>query len=184
MILEKILNVSNSELDFIDTQFTKKYETYTDICFMSWDSGREHYRLLMYVSSLFDNQLLFDVGTNRTMSAIALSQNKTNKVRTFDVVKVLDKNPEVENIEYVLGNCTEDPDIINTPFIFLDVNHDGLFEIEFYNHLKKINYKGMLMLDDIHLNEPMKDYWNQFKEPKYDLTAKGHWSGTGLVIFE
>jgi hypothetical protein len=40
------------------------------------------------------------------------------------------------------------------------------------------------MLDDIHLNEAMINYWNSFTEEKYDLTNIGHWSGTGMVIFE
>lgn len=184
MTLQKILNVTNAELDKIDTKYIEQYASFTNISYMSWPSGREHYRLLMFVSNLFDNSLIYDVGTNRTMSALALSMNPKNKVKSYDVVKVLPENPPVQNVEYILGNCTQDSDLINAPFIFLDVNHDGLFEMEFYNHLKQINYKGMLMLDDIHLNEPMKQYWNQFQEPKYDLTGIGHWSGTGLVVFE
>jgi hypothetical protein len=39
-------------------------------------------------------------------------------------------------------------------------------------------------LDDINLNNPMKEFWNVITEDKYDISEYGHWSGTGLVIFE
>ena len=126
----------------------------------------------------------FDVGTNKCMSALALSYNKLNKVKTFDIVKLLPENPEVENIEYILSDSTEDSDLINCPIIFLDVDHDGLYEDIFYDYLKSINWKGILILDDIHINDPMKNFWDRIEEKKYDITNIGHWSGTGLVIFE
>jgi hypothetical protein len=30
----------------------------------------------------------------------------------------------------------------------------------------------------------MKNFWDRIEEKKYDITNIGHWSGTGLVIFE
>jgi hypothetical protein len=29
----------------------------------------------------------------------------------------------------------------------------------------------------------MKEFWNSIKQEKYDVTDKGHWSGTGIVFF-
>ena len=78
---------------------------------------------------------------------------------------------------------TEDEEIRKTRFIFLDVDHDGLYEDKFYSFLNSIEWKGILVLDDIHLNEPMKNFWNGISQEKYDLTQIGHWSGTGLVVF-
>lgn len=186
-IIEKILNVTNAELDSIDiNSLVKDYVSYSDwiLRYMPVSSGTEHYRLLVYISSLFENELLFDVGTNRAMSAMALSHNKKNKVKSYDVVQVLGQNPPIQNVEYVIGNCIEDPEILKSPFIMLDTYHDGIFEMQVYNHLKQNNYKGLLLLDDIYLNDPMKQYWNQFSETKYDITSKGHATGTGIVIFE
>ena len=40
------------------------------------------------------------------------------------------------------------------------------------------------MLDDIKLNDEMRDFWSNIKEEKWDITSKGHWSGTGLVNFK
>ena len=44
------------------------------------------------------------------------------------------------------------------------------------------NWHGKLLLDDINLNQEMKNFWNGISHEKYDLTDIGHWSGTGLVI--
>ena len=182
-ILNQILNVSNSILDQQDTSYINNYNLYHDTSYYHLNSGKEHYRLLMYISSLFTNSVLFDVGTNKCMSALALSKNGTNIVKTYDILKVAPEYPSVSNIKYIIGDSTEDKDLINSNCIFLDVAHDGTYEDKFYDYLRKINWKGFLLLDDIHLNDPMKTFWNRITEEKYDVTNKGHWSGTGLVVF-
>ena len=188
--MSKILNVSNNELNSLDTNYINEYSNILinqtldhHPFYFHLESGKEHYRLLMYASTLYNNEIIFDIGTNKCMSALALSYNKSNKVKTYDIVRLLDNNPEVENIEYILGDSTKDTDLIKSNLIFLDVDHDGIYEDIFYDHLKSINWKGVLILDDIKLNEPMKDFWNKITEEKYDITNIGHWSGTGLVIF-
>ena len=188
---DKILNVSNTELNLINSSYINKYsdklinyELDHNPYYFHMESGKEHYRLLMYVSTLYNDEVIFDVGTNKCMSALALSYNKSNRVKTYDIVKLLPENPNVDTIEYILGDSTKDLDLEKCPVIFLDVDHDGLYEDIFYEHLKNINWKGILILDDIHLNEPMKKFWNRIEEKKYDITNIGHWSGTGLVVFE
>jgi predicted O-methyltransferase YrrM len=190
-IEDKILNVSNTELNLMNSSYINDYsdklrniELQHDPYYFHMESGKEHYRLLMYVSTLYNNEVIFDVGTNKCMSALALSYNKSNRVKTFDIVKLLPENPNVDNIEYILGDSTKDIDLEKCPVIFLDVDHDGIYEDIFYDCLKSINWKGILILDDIHLNDPMKKFWNRIEEKKYDITNIGHWSGTGLVIFE
>lgn len=152
---------------FLDTQF------------------REHYRLLAHLSTLCNDQVIFDVGTLKGYSALALSYNRANKVISYDIEdhKELDYPEELNNIEYHIGNVLEDPRLLSAPMILLDTFHDGTFEAEFYQHLKTHNYKGLLVLDDIHLNEPMRRFWQGIREPKEDVTDLGHWSGTGLVDF-
>jgi hypothetical protein len=184
-IKEKILSITNNDLDGLDTTYINNYTLTGNRQYFHGKSGDEHYRLLMKISSFFENKILFDVGTNICMSAIALQNNKnTNKIKSFDVEKILIENPKIDNIEFILGDSIEDNDFMNTPFIFLDTYHDGIYEKIVYEHIKNKNWKGILMLDDIHLNEAMINYWNSFTEEKYDLTNIGHWSGTGMVIFE
>ena len=187
----KIINVSNTELNLLNSSYINDYsdklknaQLQHDPYYFHLESGKEHYRLLMYVSTLYNNEVIFDVGTNKCMSALALSYNKSNRVKTFDIIKLLPENPTVDNIEYILGDSTKDIDLEKCPVIFLDVDHDGIYEDIFYDRLKNINWKGILILDDIHLNDPMKKFWNRIEEKKYDITNIGHWSGTGLVIFE
>jgi hypothetical protein len=182
--LEQILNVTNEVLDKLDTSYMKSYKVEHDPSYFHLFSGSEHYRLLMYVSSILDDEILFDVGTNRCMSAIALSFNKKNKVKSYDIEQVLTKNPILENVNFCIGDSREDGDILSSKFIFLDVYHDGEYENKFYNFLLENKWKGLLMLDDIHLNAPMKNFWQNISEKKIDITKKGHWSGTGLVVFE
>jgi hypothetical protein len=133
---------------------------------------------------LYENQTLLDVGTYHGSSALALGMNSSNQIKSFDLIRQPELNYINEsNIEFKLENILENNDelILSAPFIMLDTDHDGPFEYAFYNHLKKINYKGLLFLDDINLNDPMKGFWNHITEEKHELTSKGHWSGTGIV---
>jgi hypothetical protein len=118
------------------------------------------------------------------MSAMSLSRNSLNITKSYDIIQLLPKNPEVENIQFMLGDSTKDVDLDSSRFIFLDVDHDGVYEDIFYKHLKDSNWKGIMVLDDIRLNDEMTNFWNNIEEKKVDITNIGHWSGTGIVIFE
>lgn len=197
-ILKKILEVTNEELDAINFSNYKLRREITNVPehWFLLESGKEHYRLLYYISSLFSGKTLIDIGTWVGDSALALASNKENKVISYDIVRQprntqgisIDINQLIkdENIKFILGDATkhDKEEILNSPFIMLDTAHDGIFENEFYNFLKEINYKGFFFLDDIHLNEPMRQFWNSITEDKYDLTKVGHWSGSGLVHFK
>ena len=58
-------------------------------------------------------------------------------------------------------------------------------ETEFYNYLKKINYQGFVICDDVWYFKEMRDnFWYKIPyEYRYDLTHLGHWSGTGIFTF-
>lgn len=146
---------------------------------------REHYRLIAHLSTFFHGSTLFDIGTNKGYSSLALSYNADNVVVSYDLVacRELGHPEELTHIEYRLGDVRQDSRLLSSPLIMLDTNHDGEFEHEFYDFLKAHRYQGILFLDDIHLNEPMKAFWQHIEEPKEDITDLGHWSGSGLVIF-
>lgn len=183
-MIDKILKVTAEELNQINLS---KYLKITDDQGFpkSWfymDAGLEHYRLLAYISKLYNGVTLLDIGSYQGSSAIALSFNKKNKVISYDI----NQQPEIDeinipNIKFIKGNVLKDE--ITASFILLDTYHDGTFEQDFVNHLVKINYKGLVMFDDIHLNEEMSNFWNGLKNEKYDLTEIGHHSGTGIAIF-
>ena len=75
------------------------------------------------------------------------------------------------------------PIILESKIIVLDTYHTGTFEKTFYDYLKEINYKGILLLDDIKLNNEMVEFWNLITEEKDDITHIGHITGTGIVYF-
>lgn len=183
-MIDKILKVTAEELNQIN--LSKYLKSTDDQGFpKSWfymNAGLEHYRLLAYISKLYNGVTLLDIGSYQGSSAIALSFNKKNKVISYDI----DQQPEIgeiniPNIKFIKGNVLKDE--ITAPFILLDTYHDGTFEQDFVNHLLKINYKGLVMFDDIHLNKEMSNFWNGLQNEKYDLTEIGHHSGTGIAIF-
>jgi predicted O-methyltransferase YrrM len=171
--------VSKIELDFF-SQSDLMYYPYLK-------NKNEHYRLLVYLSSLYEGEILFDVGTAQGHSSLALSQNKSNRVFTYDIVPKYHSDWfKYENLKNVTKDINlEDEEIINSAkFISLDIDpHDGIQEIKFYELLKRINYKGIVLFDDINLNEGMRNFWDSVTHDKYDLTDIGHWSGSGLVSF-
>ena len=154
------------------------------------EAGRDHYRLLSYISSLYTDITICDVGTKHGLSAIALA-SPTNKVYSYDLEDKLDDQiKEVAsdiNCTFLLENCLETEEnrerLLSSDIVMLDTDHDGGFEEDFYSFLKTNNFSGILLLDDIRLNDPMKCFWNSITEPKFDITKYGHFSGTGLVSF-
>jgi len=173
--------VSNIDL----SRFFKHVADQEHLKYFSDTDFKEHYRLIAYLSTLFNSSPIFDIGTNRGYSALALSYNQLNLVISYDIAdyKDLAYPQELTNIEYRSGDVLQDSRLLTSPLIMLDTNHDGVFENQFYNFIKQNRYKGLLFLDDIHLNPPMKDFWNRIPEAKADITDLGHWSGSGIVDF-
>jgi predicted O-methyltransferase YrrM len=193
----KIIRVGPVEilgLNFDETMEPYFQGGYSDPYF-ALSAGREHYRLLSYLSTQFQNTNILDVGTACGHSALALTYNKTNTVHSFDIANYV-KNEKIRNnpsIKYYLEdlwdpiNAAKYTDLIKScPLIFLDVDpHEGHMEIQFYQFLKLIGYKGIVVCDDIRHFEGMRRFWAQIPEnEKYDITQYGHWSGTGLIVFD
>jgi len=150
------------------------------------DTGfTEHYQLLAHLGTLFQGATIFDIGTLKGYSALALSYNNANRVISYDIADYKELiNPErLANIDYRIGNALEAPELLSSSIILLDTEHDGTFETQVYSFLKENHFKGLLVLDDIHLNDPMRRFWGSIDMPKEDLTDIGHWSGTGIVDF-
>lgn len=146
--------------------------------------GREHYKLLATVGALFAGNTIFDIGTHFGLSSLALSHDANIKVVSYDIIEMKRLNSLPENVEYKIGDFREDPDVLNSPFIFIDVDpHDGIQEINFHNFFLEKEYKGIVLWDDIMLNAEMLKFWNSIQNPKFNLTAAGHWSGTGVVLY-
>ena len=184
-ILQK-LQITRSAVDRIDlSDMVPFIAEKGDLKYFSDPDFKEHYRLIAYLSTRFDEACIFDIGTNRGYSALALSYNSSNRIISYDIenLRRLNRQQELTRIEFKIGDVLDDERLLSCPLIMLDTNHDGSFEDKFYRFLKEKNYGGLLFLDDIHLCAAMIRVWNHITEPKVDLTDVGHFSGSGLVDF-
>jgi hypothetical protein len=164
---------------------------------INWDefmgeAGKEHYKLLAYLAEQVQGRDIFDIGTHRGASALALSSNPANHIYSFDI-QHLYPLPKASNVTWSLDNLMTaegrapwEEKLLGSAFIFLDIDpHDGVLEYEFYTWLKEKDYKGFVICDDIWYFKGMRDaFWYRIPAAeKVDVTDLGHWSGTGIVRF-
>lgn len=189
-------SINNNYLDNLPLENLYKFCTGISKKYFLLNSGQEPYRLLYYFASLFNDSIIIDLGTSNGASAIALSHNKTNQIFSFDISdrcqtsflqneNKFENMPSFSNVDFIV---TEDfrkylGIILKAPFIYLDIAHDGIWENILLELLVKYNYKGIMIMDDIHEFPEMKKIWNSLSFNKLDLTKYGHWSGTGLIDF-
>ena len=186
--LLEILEESNIPAEVIDDSYYKP-------------PGNVPYRLYSYMSSTFNDSIILDIGTLFGSSAVAASYNLSNKVISYDVndhiSRIGSSTPKRENLTFKIMNFMEDDSIEwnKVKMIILDTDHTGTQETEFINFFIEKDWCGILLLDDIHLNEPMKEFWNCFDDNiKMDLSNIGHGvycpsspygtCGTGFVEFD
>ena len=176
------------------------YAQYTASPYLTLPAGQEHYKLLAYLSGqLPPGSLVADLGTLQAASAVALASNPSVRVRSYDLAL----QPQVvaqcrlPNVEFTEADCIDCvADFANAAMIVLDIDpHDGKQETNLLVQLELHSFRGVLVCDDINLNDGMKKFWagahncwrdkleRQPAYKLYDLTLYGHWSGTGLVVF-
>jgi hypothetical protein len=187
IITLKIISDFLNSLDLKDLWKFANWHQYFK--YLNMPAGKEHYRLFSHLSWQFPpNTTLIDVGTHIGYSALALSHNPDVNVISYNIQDDIgNQNYSVKNkhnIELRIKNCLEDINLLlKSPLIVLDTLHNGDFEKEFMELLIKNNYDGIVICDDIHLNDAMINFWNWIPLKKIDITQFGHWSGTGIVLF-
>jgi hypothetical protein len=155
--------------------------------------GQQHYRLLSYLAHQFNGQTIIDIGTHKGSSAAALSTNPKNHIHSFDIERKVPLS-DLSNCTFHLANLWDPatrrfwaPTILGAALIVLDIDpHDGFLEMDLYKWLRDNNYRGLVVCDDIWYFKGMRDsFWFEIPtEHKLDITALGHWSGTGVIAFE
>lgn len=156
----------------------------------------DYYRLLQYCSKQFENELFLDFGTHYGNSALILGMNGKNYVKTYDIVsdKFITKTAvekiikDFPKIDFIVQDAREiNPDLISkAKLIFLDVDpHNGIQEKQIFEKLQADNFNGILICDDIRLNDNMRAFWSSIELPKIDVTYTAHRAGgTGAVFFD
>jgi predicted O-methyltransferase YrrM len=163
------------------------YEQITYCCFPT-PVEEEHYQLLAYLSSqLPSGSKVADLGTFQGASALALAYNPEVNVYTYDIDNSKHIKFEMfKNIHFKQANCLECvEEFLDAVLIMLDLDpHDGIQEQLLLQELSKHQYKGIMICDDICLNSQMDEFWKNIKLRKFDITKYGHYSGTGVVVFD
>jgi hypothetical protein len=150
-------------------------------------ASMEHYRLMSYISLNNDGIKILDIGTLKGCSALSLSINPNNEVNSFNLSDELQLISKPSNINFFIDDILKSEYldlVLSSKYILLDTFHDGTFETAFFEYLKKIRYKGYLLLDDIKLNKEMINFWNNIDIEKSDISHLGHITGTGVVYFD
>ena len=150
-------------------------------------AGQSEYRLYAWLSKQFNNTTILDVGTRTGGSALALSYNPTNQVRSYDLIEQGASRIQKDNITWNIGDFMQDEEIDwdNVSIVMIDVDpHDGSQERVMMDWLREKGWKGLLLHDDIGPGWPdIQLMWDEIPEPKIDVTEIAHMSGTGLVNF-
>jgi len=150
--------------------------------------GNSPFKLYSYLSTLFDNKIILDIGTQYGNSALAFSYNEKNSVISYNIIDEGASVIKRDNITWKVMDFRNDEtiDYDMVQVICIDVDpHDGKQEVEMIKFLKEKKWSGILLLDDIHKNTEMDNFWDSLdfpKSAKKDITHLGHSSGTGLIF--
>lgn len=189
---EKIfLDLDPKKINEIDLSDMEEYIEWNSESkkYLNLDAGQEHYKLLAYIVKNYikSDEYVVDIGTYMGLSALAMAKY-TCTVYTYDIKDhIPDDKKSIKNLPEIIfkvKDCIFDEEILlNSKLILLDIDHTGIEEERILDFLRFNNYKGIVILDDIHLFKPLKDLWDKIEEKKYDITEWAHWSGTGVIFF-
>lgn len=189
--------LNNKQLDNFEM---KNIEYLVTPTYYNLKSGIQEYRLYSYISTLYNNITILDLGTSHGTSALALSHNINNKVITYDIVDCINNEKHIiyskPNIEFRIKNVLDD---LNEEYlldnavkvVMIDIDHYGGMEKKIMDRLYELNYSGIILLDDIfyhpdnEINKCMNDLWNSIEYnniQKINITKYAHWSGTGIIL--
>lgn len=174
--------VVQKDVSILARYFPVQYEK-----FGIWKPSGEHYKLLAHLADQLEGQTIIDAGTLTGISALTLGANRNNTVLSYDIDKVEPayrfEFPQIRFKQLDINLETADV-LLSAPLIVLDIDpHDGSQERQFFERLRAIRYRGVVVLDDIHLNARMDAFWGEIEETRFDVTDCAHWSGTGIADF-
>ena len=162
----------------------------------------EHYKLLAGMIAELAPKTVVEIGTSTGLSALALLQTlqPQSRLHTFDIfpwkqfsnTALVDEDFKDGRLNQIIGDVGN-MEVLHkhaklfrqAEFIFVDGPKDGVFEQKFLENLTelKLTHRPVLLFDDIRVWN-MLTIWRRISKPKLDLTSFGHWSGTGLVLWE
>ena len=163
----------------------------------------EHYFLIQLLCKQIKPKIVIEIGTFLGSSArIFLSDENLMKFYTFDIIPwqnfknsyLKNENKDIYNNKFTqfIDDLSLDSTFYKYKSIFQDADLillDGpknkFFEEKMFYYFTNIkpNKPTYVLVDDIYLST-MVDIWNAIPFKKIDLSFIGHWSGSGLFIWE
>ncbi len=161
----------------------------------------ENYRLLAGFVKVLKPRRIIEVGTEKGLAALAMQEvlPAGGKILTFDIFPWSADYSVITQSDIDQGTITPLKDDLSIPetaaryskelkeadFIFVDAAKDGVQERLFLDNFRTVGLKrgAILFFDDIRLWNMLK-IWREISLPKLDLTGLGHWSGSGVVLWE
>lgn len=187
-IVRNIVKSYKHELDEIDLTSFKPFSSLWNVPSDDFYelAGEKVYRILIKTSFVFNEKKFIVVGQNQSTTSMALGLNDTNQVICFNKNDVHSKYIKQKNINFIFEDVF-DPKfketILDSTIVFMEVQYDGEDEKKLFNYLVDINYKGLVFINGIYLNNIVNDFWGSINKEKYDLTIIGCNTGTGMVNF-
>lgn len=141
----------------------------------------EPYKLLAHLACALGGPPAADIGCFSGASAVALAAGGAT-VDAYDIKAYMFPDVcEHPQIAFHLGDGVENAPI--HPLISLDVDpHDGVQERRFVERVIASGLPALLVCDDIH-SAGLEGFWRWAPEPKWNATAYGHHTGTGIIGF-
>ena len=163
--------------------------------------GGSPYHLYAFLSTLFDDSIILDVGSQYGNSALAFSYNESNHVISYEIDPWYSnetyhtktrRDIERDNITWrdIDFRDDEDIDYEKVKIILIDIDPHGHKiagkeeELRMIEHLLEKGWSGVLIFDDIDKGCQMQDFWNELSIAgwtKIDVSELGHSSGTGIL---
>lgn len=154
-----------------------------------YGAGNQHYQLLALIAeSCVTGTRFLEIGTRLGMSSLAIHKGGNVSLTTCDLEDNIPEGKSIKAFREIQFLVKDGFDLLESEpwdVIFIDVDpHDGVQERRMISKLIEIDFKGILLLDDIHLSAEMQSFWDWIPAGrKVDLTRFGHSSGTGAVLF-
>lgn len=168
----------------------------------AWIWPGEHYRLLPALAAEIGPQQVIEIGTHTGLGTLALRTGLPagGRITTFDIMPwtsfsaTLLRHEDfadgcIRQVVADLGNrdvCRQHRELLaSADLIFVDAAKDGTLEKRLWANFEGIGLKpgALIVFDDIRLWN-MLDFWRSLDRPKLDLTSFGHFTGTGLVLWQ
>ncbi len=161
----------------------------------------ENYRLLAGFMKVLQPRRIIEIGTEKGFGTLAMREALPpgGKILTFDIrpwspdYSVITQQDIAGGAVVPLKEDLSRPEVAaryakelkETDFLFIDAAKDGVQERVFLENFRAVGLKkgAILFFDDIRLWN-MLAIWREISMPKLDLTGLGHWSGSGVVLWE